>query len=136
VNRTSGPARIFVTVEAADPIYHLGAVCELRRHPELELVQEPHAHPGTVAFPEAGLLQAIEYGVEVILWRHEAAGEGWAADRQGSAGHEEIRQEIVELKDSTNGFQNNHTHFPWPADAKNRAHWVPGLLPLRAPSRP
>jgi DNA-binding NarL/FixJ family response regulator len=26
-------------------------------------------------FPEAGLLKAIEYGVEVVLWRHEVTGQ-------------------------------------------------------------
>jgi DNA-binding NarL/FixJ family response regulator len=99
-------ARIFVTVQAADPISRLGAVCELKRHPQVELVQDPHTRPGTVtvllaespdestmlrlrrlagtdglgvvlvasAFPEARLLKAMEYGVDVILWRHEATG--------------------------------------------------------------
>jgi DNA-binding NarL/FixJ family response regulator len=101
VSATSTTARVHVTVEAPDPISRLGAVCALGQHPELEL--DPAPRPGTVAVlftdspdtttierltaigglrivlvaggPDAGVLKAVEHGVQVILWRREATGQ-------------------------------------------------------------
>ena len=44
-----GSGRIKVAVHAPDPISKEGALCQLRRHPEIELCEEGHAGPGTVA---------------------------------------------------------------------------------------
>jgi DNA-binding NarL/FixJ family response regulator len=99
----STATRVHVTVEAPDPISRLGAVCALRQHPELELLLDPAPRPGTVAVlftdspdtttierltaigglrivlvadaPDAGVLKAVEHGVQVILWRREATGQ-------------------------------------------------------------
>ncbi|MBA0051103.1 response regulator transcription factor [Streptomyces sp. AJS327] len=54
--------RIPVTVHASDPLSHAGAVSQLRPQPEVELVEEGAARPGTVAVLLAETLDETTLG--------------------------------------------------------------------------